>query len=295
MDFLDLRYLIACAEMSNIRRAAETLGLNASTVSRRMGRFEHELGLTLFERSHAGIRLTSGGAAIVVHARRALAEIDAMKFAGARNGSACVGQIHLGVRIAPIGDPIQGLLADWRISYPEVRITIIELSDHDIASALEDRRIDIALLPSFMLWPHAMALPLYHEEVVAALPRGHPLAEGKNLSWMDLLNETILVQGWDDSQAQRDFFASLLGSGARFHVHAASKLSVFALVEAGYGITLAARSQSELKLPGLVFRPIAEPDARFRIDLVWMPEMEEPAIGRFLAFMRDEMRSRHLL
>ena len=49
----------ASADARNFSRAAEALGLNASTVSRRIGRLEDELGLSLFERSRSGARLTT--------------------------------------------------------------------------------------------------------------------------------------------------------------------------------------------------------------------------------------------
>jgi hypothetical protein len=44
-----------------------------------------------------------------------------------------------------------------------------------------------------------------------------------------------------------------------------------------------------------VCKSIAEPNAWLRIDLAWMPQTDEPAVGRFVAFMRDEARSRKLL
>lgn len=102
------------------------------------------------------------------------------------------------------------------------------------------------------------------------------------------------MQGWDESQAQREFFASLLGSGVRFQGHAASKQSVLALVEAGLGVTLATKSQSQVNFPGIVFPPINESNAWLYVDLAWSPETEEPVVGRFVAFMRDETRLRHL-
>ena len=187
------------------------------------------------------------------------------------------------------------LLERWRTNHPGVNLRVAELTDRDIAIALEERRLDVALVPSFTLWPHAAALQIYKEQIVVALPVGHFLATRKALQWTALREETILVQGWEDSQAQREFFASLLGSGVRFQAHGASKQSVLALVRAGFGITLAAESQSEVKFPGVVFRPIAEPNAWFRVDLAWMPEAEEPVVGRFVAFMRDESRLLRLL
>jgi Bacterial regulatory helix-turn-helix protein, lysR family len=82
MEIGDLRYLTVSADAGNFSRAANILGRNASTLSRRIDRLENELGLPLFERGRGSVRLTSGGKAVLVPVRRALAEIDAIKAAG---------------------------------------------------------------------------------------------------------------------------------------------------------------------------------------------------------------------
>ena len=111
MEIRDLEYPVASATAGNFGRAARTLGLNTSTISRRIGRLEDELGLPLFERGHAGVRLTAGGRAVILHARRALAELDAIEHAGIQNGTGDVGQIRLGVRLPPAGEPLGSLFA----------------------------------------------------------------------------------------------------------------------------------------------------------------------------------------
>jgi DNA-binding transcriptional LysR family regulator len=110
-----------------------------------------------------------------------------------------------------------------------------------------------------------------------------------------LAAETILVQGWDESQAERDFLAAQIGPETDLRSHAASKLSILALVAAGFGVAVVPQSQAEAGFPGVAFRPIDEPDALLQVDLAWMPEAEEPALGRFVAFMRDAARSRSLV
>ena len=104
MEIGDLRYLVASADAGSFARAAIMLSRNASTLSRRVGRLENELGLPLFERSHSGVRLTSAGKVVLVHVRRALAEIDAIKVAGLQSGAAAIGEVRLGVRMPPIGE-----------------------------------------------------------------------------------------------------------------------------------------------------------------------------------------------
>jgi DNA-binding transcriptional LysR family regulator len=57
MNVQDLRYLSVAADALNLTRAAGALGLHASTISRRITRLEDERGVTLFERSHQGLRV----------------------------------------------------------------------------------------------------------------------------------------------------------------------------------------------------------------------------------------------
>ena len=213
----------------------------------------------------------------------------------AQSGSGGVGEIRLGVRMPPIGEPLGSLLAGWHEKQPNVVLTVSEMNDRDLAAALEERRLDVALMVSHTVWPHAASVPLYRERLVAALPLGHPLAERATVDWDALRGEIILVQGWDESQAARELYASFFGSGARFRSHAASKQSVFALVGAGFGITLATASQSEVAFPGVVFKVIDDPDASIQIALAWLPGLEDATVGRFVAFLRDEARSRCLL
>jgi DNA-binding transcriptional LysR family regulator len=250
--------------------------------------------LCLGIRRHAGIRLTTGGNAVLRHIRRALAELDAIRHAGDQNGNGIVGEIRLAVRMPPVGEPLRGLLAGWRERHPEVVLSIAEMNEWEIQRAVRDRRIDVALMTSHTLWPDAVTAPLYRERVVVAMPSEHPLSEREALDWKSLRRETLLVQGWDNSHSAREFYASFMGCGVRFESHAGGKQCIFALVAAGFGITLATTSQSEVVFPGVVYRPIREENAWVQVELVWRPEAEDPAVGRFVAFMRDEARSRQL-
>jgi DNA-binding transcriptional LysR family regulator len=173
-------------------------------------------------------------------------------------------------------------------------MTLSEMNERDLALALDERRLDAILMVSHAVWPGAASAILYSERLVAAIPSDHPLAQDVSVGWAALRGETILVQGWDESQAARELYASLLGSGTDFRSHAASKLSLFALVGAGFGITLTTASQSEIAFPGVVVRPIDEPNATVQIALAWAPALEDPVVGRFIAFMRDKARLRGL-
>jgi len=294
MNILDLRYLAATANAMSLTRAAEMLGLNASTISRRITRVEDELGVTLFERGRSGLRLTEAGRLMMIHVQRSLDDIEALIKAGQNNGQGLTGKIRLGVRLPPIGEPLRSLLGTWRVATSDVDLVVHEMNDHELRGALAERRLDVAFVPRHALWPKATSIPAYREALVAALPSAHPLATNPVVTWDLLRGEIVLTQEWEGSHTALEFFASFLGSGVHFSAHPASKQTVLGLVAAGYGVTLATASQAMVEIPGVIYAPIAEQNASVMVDLVWSADREEPVVGRFVAFIRDEARLRGL-
>lgn len=70
--FTALTAFVEAAEGNNFSRAAERLGIKASTVSRYVKDLEQDLGIALFNRSTRMLHLTEGGQTFLMHARRVL-------------------------------------------------------------------------------------------------------------------------------------------------------------------------------------------------------------------------------
>lgn len=66
-DWDDLRHLIAVSRQGSTLAAAKTLGVNQSTVHRRLLELEKSIGLTLMKRHPSGYRLTELGEALIDH------------------------------------------------------------------------------------------------------------------------------------------------------------------------------------------------------------------------------------
>jgi DNA-binding transcriptional LysR family regulator len=292
IDFEALRYLLAAAETGALSRAAKLLGIDTGSLSKRIQRLEDELGLAIFERGHDGVRPTVGGEVILVHARRVIAEFGSLMAASEQNAKGSVGRIRVGTRLPSVGHPLQSMLASWREHFPEVDLSVSELNERDILTGLEERRLDVALMTQHTLWPRAAWEPMYHERLLVALPRDHVLARRRTVSWDLLREQTLLVQGWDESQSAREFYASFLGSGAHYIAHAASKQSVLGLVAAGFGITLVTEAQAHVKVPDVIYRSIYEKNAMINVVLAWVPENESAVVGRFVSFMRQFARTK---
>ena len=66
----DLKVFLACARALSFRAAAKNLGLTSSTVVRRIGALESQLGFTLFDRLPNGVQLTREGSRLVSSANQ---------------------------------------------------------------------------------------------------------------------------------------------------------------------------------------------------------------------------------
>ena len=75
-DWNDLRFLLAVAREGSTIAAARTLGVNQSTVQRRLADLEAKLGHRLVERLPSGYHLTEFGTAVLPQAQNVASAIE---------------------------------------------------------------------------------------------------------------------------------------------------------------------------------------------------------------------------
>ena len=75
-DWDDIRFFLAAARTGSSRAAARALGVNQSTMSRRLSQFEEDQGVRLFERRARGLDLTDAGREIVESAEAIEGQFD---------------------------------------------------------------------------------------------------------------------------------------------------------------------------------------------------------------------------
>src|SRR2546429_6569729 len=79
MELRQLEYFVAVAEEASFTRAAERVRISQSGVSAQVRQLEHEVGAILLDRSGRTATLTAAGAALLTHARAALASAQAAR------------------------------------------------------------------------------------------------------------------------------------------------------------------------------------------------------------------------
>src|SRR3954454_17474693 len=98
MELRQLEYFVTVAEEANFTRAAARLHVAQPGVSAQIRKLERELGQELLDRSGRTVRPTEVGAAVLPHARAALASVEGVRRAvdavtGFLRGSGRVGTI----------------------------------------------------------------------------------------------------------------------------------------------------------------------------------------------------------
>ncbi len=141
MDWDDLRVFHEIARSGSLSAAARTLGVNQSTVSRRLRAFETQAKVTLLQRSSTGYDLTSAGRDMLVHVERMAGEADALSRMLGGHDNASAGVVRL---TFPLGlqSYLTPLLADFRREHSEILLDIV--SSDEIVN-LAQRHSDIAI------------------------------------------------------------------------------------------------------------------------------------------------------
>jgi len=141
----DLRYVLAVADAGSLAGAARTLGVNHTTVLRRVGGFEARLGLRLFERLPTGYVLTAGGEELVAAARQVDATVTALERRLAGQDLRLSGSIRVATTDSLMGSILPEVLAGFHAAHPGIRI---DLTLSNLMANLARRDADVAVRPA---------------------------------------------------------------------------------------------------------------------------------------------------
>lgn len=172
MELRQLRYVVRAVELGSMGRAADELGVVASALSQQISRLEGELSVRLLQRSSSGVRPTEAGLAFLHQAQLALRHVDSA--AAVARQARLSG--HVSVGLAPSTASMLALpfVAAMRQRYPEVRLRLVESLSGKLATLLDTRQLDLAVLFATDTTRRWSVLPLHDERLLVMGARGLP-------------------------------------------------------------------------------------------------------------------------
>ncbi len=278
-----LRCFAAVAEELHFGRAAARLNMTQPPLSRQVQLLEHALGVGLFERTSRSVRLTPAGRAFYAEARRILDLAEGAGLAAKRVARGEAGSVTIGFTAAASYGFLPRLIAAARAEMPEVDLALREMVTADQTEALSSGRIDLGLLrPPVDRRGGAEAVCVARERLVLAVPRGHPLAAGREPAIRDLDRQPLIMYSPVEGRYFYDLLAGLFqaaGVAPRHVQHISQAHTMLALVGAGIGVALVPEAARSLRFDGVVLRPLRLPaKAAAELFAVWRRDNKNPAL-----------------
>lgn len=132
-DWDDLKALLAVARGGSTLAAARAMGVNQTTVGRRLEALEAALGLKLVERAQSGSRLTEAGRDLVLEAERVERAAEGFAHRAKSHLRGLAGAVRVTCSEAIANQVVTPALPEFRRQYPDITIELV----------LTDRQLDL--------------------------------------------------------------------------------------------------------------------------------------------------------
>jgi DNA-binding transcriptional LysR family regulator len=275
-----MQYFVAVAEELNFTRAAARLHMAQPPLSQQIGLLEAEIGVQLFDRSRRAIRLTAAGAALLPEARRLLADLDRTLRSVRRVAEGAVGRLAVGFVPSAANGCLPAALRAHRAAHPGVELVLRELGPDALLRGLHDHSLDVALLYLPVPDPDVVTVAVATEELLLAVPAGHPAAASDAVALADLGAEPFVLPEQHDLPGLHAEVTALFadaGVAPRIAQQGVWLMqTVLGLVAGGIGLAVVPSSVATLQRDGVALRPLHGP-ARV-VTLAAVHRRDEPSV-----------------
>jgi len=263
MDLRQLRYFSVLAETLNFHRAAERLHISQPPLTVAIRKLEEDLGVSLFDRDPRGARLTAAGQAALGPAREALAAADQVREAVRQGSAGLSGRLSIGFIGSANGHLLPRIVSPFRQAYPQVELSLEEMSSVDIVRGIAARRLDVGLVRLPVMDAAPVSIDVIERDVlVAALPRSDVLARRKIVRLSALSDRTFILYT-PVSVLHATIRLECHRAGFTPHVaqEAVQVQTILSLVEAGLGVALVPARSGRFAGAGVHIAALEEPIA----------------------------------
>lgn len=292
MELRHLRYFVAVAEELSFTRAAERLHIGQPPLSQQIQALEAEIGARLLERNKRRVLLTEAGRLFLADARRMLALAEQAKETAHRAHMGEAGELRVGFTFSTPFTPLFAkVVRRYRQAYPRVLLSFQEMTTLHQLARIEARELDVGFVrPASMQLPHKVALTkLRSDPLRLVLPTDSPLARQESIAVKDLAGQAFVVFPKDAGTGiYHQIFELCRAAGFTPHIamEAGEPSTIIGLVAAGCGISVLPGSFEGIHMEGVVYRPLADPEATTSMLLARHTEGGGPLAEAFVALAR---------
>jgi LysR family transcriptional regulator for metE and metH len=194
LELRHLKTLLALREAGNLSRAAQLLNLTQSALSHQMKALEEQYGAPLFERKSTPVGFTAPGQRLLKLAEGVLPQVAEAERDIARLVQGAAGRLRIAVECHTCFDWLMPAMDAMREHWPEVELDIVSGFQADPVGLLHQDRADLAIVAEVDDGETGVDVhPLFAFEIVALLPKGHPLLARPHLVAADFAGQPLIT------------------------------------------------------------------------------------------------------
>ena len=269
-DLNDLLSFRAVAELSNFRKAAESVHLSQPAFSRRIDKLEQALGVRLLERTTRRVTLTAVGRDFERKVRDLLDELDETLL-GIRGVAATrMGEVTVACVPSTVYYYLSEVIRRYHERCPKVRVRVIDAAANEVLAAVARGEADFGVNFIGAQEGELEFRPFLEERFVAACRRDHPLAKQRRVTWAQLgEHDYISVARSSGNRVLLDQALAGLPNRPQAIYETRHVTTMLGLVEAGLGVA----AVPSMAMPGpdhplLVSLPLVDPVVTRKVGLL---------------------------
>lgn len=287
MDLQHFRCFIVLAEKLNFRRAADALHLSQPHLTRLIAQIEKETGTSLFYRTTRRVSLTPAGEVFLAEARAILMRVEQAIYATRQ--AAEPDSLSIAFTEMARHSVVPKILSVFRDRYSHIKLSILEACTEEQVEALHEAKVDIGFLHPPLRSQLLEVLPIYQERFMIALPSNHPLARQTEISFTDLVDETLILYAREHGPVLYDFILDLCQQ-ARFSPkihHLEPGQTLLSLVTAQIGVCFLTPSMQSAANSGIFCLPIVGETPVLDYAIAWRREQKTSAMRAFVNLAQE--------
>ena len=288
MELRQLEYFVLVAEEANFPRGAERAHISQSGVSAQIRQLERALGAELFDRSSRAVALTAAGQAAIGPARAVLASAAALREAVDEVNGLVRGQLTVGMVTACTVAPLFDALSAFHRAYPGIEITLAADHSDRLVEQVRSGSADLALIGAAGALPEDVCGQIViSENLVAAVPPGHPLAGRSQVSLAELTGYPVIsMPAGTGVRTVFDLACAQDGLRPDIALQASAPSAVADLADRGLGVAIFSATMATNYSDRLTAVPIAGISTPSLLALVWS-NSPSLALREFLRYTSD--------
>ncbi len=191
--------IIKTADLGSFSKAAHAMGYSVPALIKQINGFEAQSGITVFERSNKGVRLTPGGKAFVADARGIIAQCELALQNAAKAQAQADSLVRVGISLYQSGQRILELCQGLYMQDTDLSIQFVPIGDNfeaykEVVENFEDRIDVFGSTYLFEVDERMCSIDtLANPELCISVPVNDPLALTEPISLADLAGRCVHV------------------------------------------------------------------------------------------------------